>query len=110
MTTHTTQTTELPKHIDVIARSLVNNLFQDVDNTGEIYTELANAICDIHARKFAQTLETEIRKAVENEELIQKQFRHLTKSLETVELGIAVDALRAYQRDLLSSIFHKENT
>lgn len=33
-------------------RSLINNLFQDVDTETNIETDTANAICEVHTQKF----------------------------------------------------------
>lgn len=46
-------------------RAFVNDLFQDVDNEARIDTDVANAICDVHAAKLEKLLqarEGEVRK------------------------------------------------
>lgn len=61
-------------------------------------------VMDWFADKLTQAhkeWKAEVRRQIEKDDLINEQEHWLTKSLETVEYGMAMDALRDYRRDIL---------
>lgn len=82
-------------------RLLLNDFFQNVDTEAKIETDVANAIVDVHLKKFTNLIQAEKEQYLEIIDLVQTIMGNGTMVVETVNESILVKLMENIGKPIL---------